>query len=141
MEKLLNPYDKEYMKMAMLKHEETFREQVFELHRLYRMQKILMKDIVKNTRKGQDYAIASNDQINEIEDESELELTLGLKSYNGRRKDAETQLPFPLDSELNFSSSSLSDSQRMRGKGIDRKRSLFLIMGHELMTPFASLMK
>lgn len=28
MEKLLNPYDKEYMKMAMLKHEEIFREQV-----------------------------------------------------------------------------------------------------------------
>ncbi|MCE3050554.1 hypothetical protein HAX54_047496 [Datura stramonium] len=27
MEKLLNPYDKEYMKMAMLKHEEIFREQ------------------------------------------------------------------------------------------------------------------
>lgn len=28
MEKLLNPYDKESMKMAMLKHEETFRYQV-----------------------------------------------------------------------------------------------------------------
>lgn len=28
MEKLLNPDDKEYMKMAMVKHEETFREQV-----------------------------------------------------------------------------------------------------------------
>ena len=28
MERLLNQYDKEYMKMAMLKHEETFREQV-----------------------------------------------------------------------------------------------------------------
>lgn len=28
MERLVNEYDKEYMKMAMLKHEETFREQV-----------------------------------------------------------------------------------------------------------------
>lgn len=28
MEKLLNPYDKEFMRMAMLKHEETFKEQV-----------------------------------------------------------------------------------------------------------------
>lgn len=28
MEKLVNPYDKESMKMAMLKHEETFRYQV-----------------------------------------------------------------------------------------------------------------
>lgn len=45
MEKLLNPYDKEYMKMAMLKHEETFREQVYELHRLYQIQKLLMKNI------------------------------------------------------------------------------------------------
>jgi hypothetical protein len=28
MEKFLKPYDKEYMRMAMLKHEETFKEQV-----------------------------------------------------------------------------------------------------------------
>ncbi|KAI8032166.1 hypothetical protein LOK49_LG01G03209 [Camellia lanceoleosa] len=42
MERLLKPYDKEYMKMAMLKHEETFKQQVYELHRLYRIQKILM---------------------------------------------------------------------------------------------------
>ncbi|XP_030532148.1 uncharacterized protein LOC115742165 [Rhodamnia argentea] len=44
MEKLLRPYDKEHMKLAMLKHEETFREQVYELHRLYRIQKALMKN-------------------------------------------------------------------------------------------------
>lgn len=42
MERLLKPYDKEYMKMAMLKHEETFKQQVYELHRLYRIQKTLM---------------------------------------------------------------------------------------------------
>ncbi|XVE87026.1 hypothetical protein DITRI_Ditri18aG0082900 [Diplodiscus trichospermus] len=45
MEKLLRPYDKEYMKMAMLKHEETFKEQVYELHRIYQIQKTLMKSI------------------------------------------------------------------------------------------------
>lgn len=28
MEKPFKPYDKEYMRMAMLKHEETFKEQV-----------------------------------------------------------------------------------------------------------------
>lgn len=33
------------MRMAMLKHEETFKEQVHELHRLYQIQKILMKNI------------------------------------------------------------------------------------------------
>ena len=28
MEKVMRPYDKEYMKMAMLQHEETFKQQV-----------------------------------------------------------------------------------------------------------------
>ncbi|KAJ1387295.1 hypothetical protein SESBI_40117 [Sesbania bispinosa] len=45
MEKLVRPCDKEYMRMAMLKHEETFKEQVYELHRLYRIQKILMQNM------------------------------------------------------------------------------------------------
>ncbi|OIT39361.1 PREDICTED: uncharacterized protein LOC109238193 [Nicotiana attenuata] len=67
MEKLLNPYDKEYMKMAMVKHEETFREQVYELHRLYHIQKILMKTI-------------SSSQQDVNEDESKIELTLGPSS-------------------------------------------------------------
>ncbi|KAL6277548.1 hypothetical protein ACE6H2_021149 [Prunus campanulata] len=54
MEKLLKPYDKECMRMAILKHEETFKEQVYELHRLYHIQKILMKSsIVKSRPKGQ----------------------------------------------------------------------------------------
>ncbi|KAK7250936.1 hypothetical protein RIF29_33729 [Crotalaria pallida] len=45
MEKIVRSCDKEYMRMAMLKHEETFKEQVYELHRLYRIQKILMKNL------------------------------------------------------------------------------------------------
>lgn len=45
MERYLKQYDKEYMKMAMLKHEETFRHQVHELHRLYQVQKLLMRDM------------------------------------------------------------------------------------------------
>ncbi|KAK4776006.1 hypothetical protein SAY87_023967 [Trapa incisa] len=43
MEKLMRPCDKESMRMAMIKHEETFKEQVHELHRLYQIQKLLMK--------------------------------------------------------------------------------------------------
>ena len=31
MEKVMRPYDKEYMKMAMLKHEETFKQQVIRI--------------------------------------------------------------------------------------------------------------
>ncbi|KAG4973172.1 hypothetical protein AAZX31_11G048100 [Glycine max] len=45
MEKLIRPCDKEYMRMTMLKHQDTFKEQVYELHRLYRIQKILMKNM------------------------------------------------------------------------------------------------
>ncbi|XP_041009925.1 uncharacterized protein LOC121254025 [Juglans microcarpa x Juglans regia] len=47
-QKLLNQYDRECMRMAMIKHEETFKEQVSELHRLYRIQKMLMKNIRSN---------------------------------------------------------------------------------------------
>ncbi|KAM3363415.1 hypothetical protein P3S68_018269 [Capsicum galapagoense] len=116
MEKLINPYDKEYMKMAMLKHEEIFREQVYELHRLYQTQKLLMKNMSSTSRQPQqvtkDHQVVnhqlnfdSNQEANhqcinlEIkpsgeehiaesvgEDETELELTLGLSSYNNRRR-------------------------------------------------------
>lgn len=115
MEKLINPYDKEYMKMAMLKHEEIFREQVYELHRLYQTQKLLMKNMSSTSRPQvvmKDHQLV-NHHINfesnkkaprqcidlEIrpsdeehiaesvgEDETELELTLGLSSYNNRRR-------------------------------------------------------
>ncbi|KAB1214882.1 hypothetical protein CJ030_MR5G016632 [Morella rubra] len=52
MEKVLKPYDREYMRLAMLKHEETFKEQVYELHRLYRIQKMLMKTIGSSRANG-----------------------------------------------------------------------------------------
>ncbi|RRT59326.1 hypothetical protein B296_00036882 [Ensete ventricosum] len=49
MEMFLRKYDKDCMKIMMLKHEETFRQQVVhELHRLYRVQKILMRDMKNN---------------------------------------------------------------------------------------------
>ncbi|EOA14104.1 hypothetical protein CARUB_v10027245mg [Capsella rubella] len=95
MEKLLNPYDKQCMKMAMLKHEETFKQQVYELHRLYQVQKILMKNMEINkltTTKGNDNVNSglgtfirrvdrpANNNI-EIMDESEIELTLGPSCY------------------------------------------------------------
>ncbi|XP_031478597.1 uncharacterized protein LOC116249598 [Nymphaea colorata] len=49
MGRLLKQYEKEHLKSTMLKHEETFKEQICELHRLYRVQKLLMND-VKNNR-------------------------------------------------------------------------------------------
>ncbi|TVU46476.1 hypothetical protein EJB05_06016 [Eragrostis curvula] len=44
MSRYLKQYEKEHMKMAMLRQEETFKQQVQELHRLYRVQKLLMTD-------------------------------------------------------------------------------------------------
>ncbi|XAR51349.1 hypothetical protein NMG60_11005951 [Bertholletia excelsa] len=130
MEKLLNPYDKEYMKMAMLKHEETFRQQVYELHRLYRIQKMLMKSIenqVKDNRRAthqnqrpgfdleqpaeENIAESDGDGELEIEDESSIQLTLGLTSYYQRKK-AET--PRTSDSGLSLSSSSTGSSHAKR---------------------------
>ncbi|GAV58728.1 hypothetical protein CFOL_v3_02261 [Cephalotus follicularis] len=145
MEKLLNPYDKEYMRMAMLKHEETFKEQVYELHRLYRIQKLLMKNIESRKPNGRNWELwSSNNGIDtrhdgcyhdltlksivkldleqpadeyiaesndngalEIIDESEIELTLGPKSYP-RRRNPET--PLNSDSGPSFSSSSTGSS-------------------------------
>ncbi|PIN17426.1 hypothetical protein CDL12_09912 [Handroanthus impetiginosus] len=127
MEKLLNHYDREYMKMAMLKHEETFREQVYELHRLYEIQKMLMKEIAKKARSDPRYCNKLEakqcfdlerpaEELNcpEVEDEqSELELTLGSRSYY-KRKIKASEPAFPADSGLSFSSSSTGSSQ---GKG------------------------
>ncbi|GMY11878.1 hypothetical protein FCV25MIE_07117 [Fagus crenata] len=52
MEKLTKPYDRECMRMAMLKHEETFKQQVYELHRLYQIQKMLMKNMERSRPNG-----------------------------------------------------------------------------------------
>ncbi|XP_074295298.1 uncharacterized protein LOC141623127 [Silene latifolia] len=61
MEKIKSNYDhKDYMRMAMLKHEETFKEQVYELHRLYRMQKMLMQNVALNQQKQERFLVDSN---------------------------------------------------------------------------------
>ncbi|KAL6013149.1 hypothetical protein ACLOJK_003641 [Asimina triloba] len=93
MENHLQQYDKEYMKMAMLKHEETFKEQVFELHRLYRIQKRLMQDMQSRSPKKdttsrhpcdfrvERYAIENNESQASYDhkDERGLRLTIDLE--------------------------------------------------------------
>ncbi|XP_024959689.1 uncharacterized protein LOC112500422 [Cynara cardunculus var. scolymus] len=115
MEKLMvEPYDMECMKMALLKHEETFKQQVFELHRLYEIQRMLMKkmqrsmqNIINEETKTnarwnlQNGSVFHQKQLNndlhkqdhgdddddEMEEESEIELTLGPTTrYNRKRK-------------------------------------------------------
>ncbi|CAH8390526.1 unnamed protein product [Eruca vesicaria subsp. sativa] len=133
MEKLLNPYEKQYMKMAMLKHEETFKQQVYELHRLYQVQKILMKSMQINERnnvssglvtftKRGDHGIdqpanipggvESGSNKIEIMDESEIELTLGPSCYGDlmrmNKKKKNNSLPEMMEGNLNSGRRSFS---------------------------------
>lgn len=149
------------MKMAMLKHEEMFREQVYELHRLYRVQKLLMNNIPRNKEsemKTQDRWNKSKDENSsfyynnshhfhqqpmqklhseqpaqennantncngglEIEDECDIELTLGPSSYNPTRK---AKTPLTSDSGLSFSSSSTGSSGVKRRDNSDGFRRI-----------------
>ncbi|KAE8722394.1 Class III peroxidase [Hibiscus syriacus] len=136
MENLLRPYDKEYIRTAMLKHEETFKHQLYELHRLYRIQETLMRSTERsrpngsfsmknnyhhgnismhhNSRTGLDLehpaAEADHQGYNVAEsdiEESEIELTLGPTEYSPRKKHG---TPRTSDSGPSFSSSSTESS-------------------------------
>ncbi|GMH14828.1 hypothetical protein Nepgr_016669 [Nepenthes gracilis] len=130
--KLFKSYDKEYMRTAMLKHEEIFKQQVCELHRLYRIQKILMSSVDIDQSNGQkrdrwivrnendrnqhkDGELTAESDGDEI-DEREIELTLGPSIYYGRRK---TQKPSY--SGQSASSSSTGSSQIMRRTATNSK--------------------
>ncbi|XP_047088658.1 uncharacterized protein LOC124700610 [Lolium rigidum] len=59
MEQVYGHCDKDTLKMAMLKHEETFRQQVHDLHRLYRIQKLLMRNLKREIKSQQSNLSAS----------------------------------------------------------------------------------
>lgn len=121
MEKLLNHYDREYMKMAMLKHEETFRQQVCELHRLYRIQKMLMKDIARNRHcaDNPNRQCPAEPAVQEFirvkcsvsEPEDDLELTLGPRSYYQKKSKPSETPALQSDSGTSLSSSSTGSSR------------------------------
>ncbi|TVU03361.1 hypothetical protein EJB05_51099 [Eragrostis curvula] len=105
MEKLLNHCDMELMKMAMLKHEETFQQQVHELHRLYRVQKQLMSGLTtvpscrrqmrrKHPRRALDLHLPADEYIvvgaggaAPPSREHDLELTLAIGGGRRKRRD------------------------------------------------------
>ncbi|TVU44902.1 hypothetical protein EJB05_04365, partial [Eragrostis curvula] len=60
MEQAFRHCDKDTLKMAMLKHEETFRQQVHELHRLYRIQKLLMRDLKRELKSQRNVSTSPN---------------------------------------------------------------------------------
>lgn len=151
MDKFVQPYDKECMKMAMLKHEETFKEQVYELHRLYQTQKMLMTNMQRSRHIHHQENISFNykqqkskfdlehqettaNEYNHVketlnnqeieEDECEIELTLAPTSYNRKRN--MTNKPESSDSVPSFSSSSTGSSHIKRIERITRDNSGFL---------------
>ncbi|KAJ4890990.1 Uncharacterized protein Rs2_30738 [Raphanus sativus] len=162
MEKLLNPSEKQYMKMAMLKHEETFKQQVYELHRLYQVQKILMKSMqvnkvndvnpglgsfVRRVDGPENFAHGGESGGNDIEimDESEIELTLGPSCYGGdlmrmnKKKKNNSSLEM-MDGNLNsgrrsFSSSSTGSSNNNHNNLEDQVRQERL-MKHQKQKPW-----
>ncbi|WOK92340.1 hypothetical protein Cni_G01031 [Canna indica] len=102
MERCLKKHGKEYMKMVMLKQEETFRYQVHELHRLHQTQMLLMQRYTKDKR-----ALNQNKGemlMPETDEESHLELTLATGSSQARSKKKDAS--FTSDSGSSFSSSS-----------------------------------
>ncbi|KAG8093027.1 hypothetical protein GUJ93_ZPchr0012g19137 [Zizania palustris] len=94
------------MKMAMLKHEETFRQQVHELHRLYRIQRQLMNDLTmaelssgrrrqprrsKQPRRALNLQLPADEYIvsaaaDDDSDTAELDLTLAVGGRTSARK-------------------------------------------------------
>ncbi|XP_066386049.1 uncharacterized protein [Miscanthus floridulus] len=65
MEQAFRHCDKDTLKMAMLKHEETFRQQVHELHRLYRIQKLLMRDLKRELKNQRNLSTSPNGSCTE----------------------------------------------------------------------------
>ncbi|CAL4919222.1 unnamed protein product [Urochloa decumbens] len=60
MEQVFRHCDKDTLKLAMLKHEETFRQQVHELHRLYRIQNLLMRDLKREIKSQRNLSTSPN---------------------------------------------------------------------------------
>ncbi|KAL0916789.1 hypothetical protein M5K25_014328 [Dendrobium thyrsiflorum] len=66
-------YDKEMLKRTMLEHEATFRKQVYELHRLYRIQKDLMEEFQKNgLYRFSSWTVKSNTSLSSSEAQSQV---------------------------------------------------------------------
>ncbi|XP_052149314.1 uncharacterized protein LOC127767880 [Oryza glaberrima] len=128
MSRYLKQYEKEHMKMAMLRQEETFKQQVQELHRLYRVQKLLMdagsaitmqsiscipeddyhaeENEAGSSRPWHTFPGSDNDKPQahtSVLEESELDLTLAIGRTTTTKKEAPSS---SVDSRTSNSSSS-----------------------------------
>ncbi|CAL9095294.1 unnamed protein product [Musa textilis] len=64
MEGFLEHYKRGYVRNTMIKHEEIFRHQVNELHRLYRVQKMLMAELGSSKFELQSHSNATSRKLN-----------------------------------------------------------------------------
>ncbi|KAM0933773.1 hypothetical protein DsansV1_C34g0225141 [Dioscorea sansibarensis] len=76
MDRYLEQYNREYVKKVMIDQQEIFKQQVHELHRLYKVQKMLM--IETNHKFRQTYAESVVD-CKQKECDIDLTLSIGCK--------------------------------------------------------------
>ncbi|KAM0951415.1 hypothetical protein DsansV1_C03g0025301 [Dioscorea sansibarensis] len=101
-------YDKEMLKRTMLEHEAVFRKQVYELHRLYRIQKNLMDELKR--KESYRYSVqldtSCSSQANSFSSQIQLEdkrmlhtvhLPVGNSGYSRAPATAMDNLRFPLN--------------------------------------------
>ncbi|XP_074587928.1 uncharacterized protein LOC141843800 [Curcuma longa] len=100
----MKQYDRERMKIAMLKQEEIFRYQVHELHRLYKIQKLSMTRHHELLDLALPGPAKKNSTLTVELEESDLELKLAAGSDGAPSKKNRAQLAN--DSGSSFSSSS-----------------------------------
>ncbi|KAL8151779.1 hypothetical protein V2J09_021587 [Rumex salicifolius] len=106
--------NKESIKIAMLKHEELFKQQVQELHRLYRKQKLLMNSMENaNTTTIKPITIQQKEETadlksEELIEESEIQLTLGPSIYKSKKRHS--------SSGQSLSSSNSTGSSKIQSK-------------------------
>lgn len=96
--------EKEHIKMAMLRQEQTFRQQVHELHRVYQVQKQLMTQ-TQITQHHQQRCGSSG----KTEEEEDFNLELTLATGAGRTRQ---EKPSTSDSEATMSSSTSAESEQ-----------------------------
>ncbi|KAG6479795.1 hypothetical protein ZIOFF_063269 [Zingiber officinale] len=119
--RFMEQYDKQYLKKSILKQEDTFRQQVHELHRLYRVQEQLMNEMNTNKKAQKDSRHPTFDLEHPTEkqdknhmrmecQESDLDLTLA----TGSRRQKKKGISSCSDSGSSFSSSSTGSATTQR---------------------------
>ncbi|CAD5171808.1 unnamed protein product [Musa acuminata subsp. malaccensis] len=64
MEEFLEHYNRDYVRNTMMKHQEIFRHQINELHRLYRVQKMIMAELGSSKFELQSHSNATSRKPN-----------------------------------------------------------------------------